>query len=100
MRCLEHPPLERRVKGFGRLSFLVPPSSGGACLMAVGHDYYQKAPIKINISHGGVCIFMLGVLLSAGGMNSDLIREFNPAAKMLSGHLNLDRKMAYSIIRA
>uniref|UniRef100_UPI003002A094 cytochrome c biogenesis FC n=1 Tax=Trachelospermum jasminoides TaxID=69389 RepID=UPI003002A094 len=62
----------------------VPPSSGGACvggappeigleaftlptsrqLMAVGHDYYQKAPIKINISHGGVCIFMLGVLLS------------------------------------
>jgi hypothetical protein len=40
-------------------------------LMAVGHDYYQKAPMtprkatmKMNISHGGVCICMLGVLLS------------------------------------
>nr|YP_009041189.1 cytochrome c maturase subunit Fc [Rhazya stricta]YP_009041195.1 cytochrome c maturase subunit Fc [Rhazya stricta]AIB08836.1 cytochrome c maturase subunit Fc [Rhazya stricta]AIB08842.1 cytochrome c maturase subunit Fc [Rhazya stricta] len=84
MRCPGHPPLERRVEGFGRVAFLVPPSSGGACvggappeigleaftlptsrqLMAVGHDYYQKALIKINISHGGVCIFMLGVLLS------------------------------------
>ncbi|KAI3748827.1 hypothetical protein L6452_12205 [Arctium lappa] len=32
--------------------------------MAVGHDYYKKAPMKMNISHGGVCIFMLGVLLS------------------------------------
>nr|YP_009316395.1 cytochrome c maturase subunit Fc [Castilleja paramensis]ANJ04355.1 cytochrome c maturase subunit Fc [Castilleja paramensis] len=62
----------------------VPPSSGGACvgdappeiglealtlptsrqLMAVGHDDYQKAPMKMNISHGGVCIFMLGVFLS------------------------------------
>ncbi|GMY26874.1 cytochrome c biogenesis CcmF C-terminal-like mitochondrial protein [Fagus crenata] len=57
--------------------------------MAVGHDYYQKAPMKMNISHGGVCICMLGVLLScdleayvrplahasylfrAGGVNSD-----------------------------
>lgn len=71
-------------------------------LMAVGHDYYQKAPMKMNISHGGVCIFMLGVLLScdpaayvqpvahasylfrAGGVNSDSIRVFNPAAEMLS----------------
>nr|YP_011034119.1 cytochrome c biogenesis FC [Lycium barbarum]WAX39713.1 cytochrome c biogenesis C [Lycium chinense]WRI34013.1 cytochrome c biogenesis FC [Lycium barbarum] len=84
MRCLGHPHLERRVEGFGPVAFPVPPSSGGACvegappeiglealtlptsreLMAVGHDYYQKAPMKMNISHGGVCIFMLGVLLS------------------------------------
>jgi len=28
-------------------------------------DYYQKAaPVMMNISHGGVCICMLGVLLS------------------------------------
>nr|UOL65283.1 cytochrome c biogenesis factor C [Nestegis cunninghamii] len=78
MRC------ERRVEAFQPVAFPVPPSSGGACvgdappeiglealtlptsrqLMAVGHDYYQKAPMKMNISHGGVCIFMLGVLLS------------------------------------
>ena len=118
MRCSGHP----RVFGFGPVAFPVPPSSGGACvggvppeiglealalptsrqLMAVGHDYYQKAPMKMNISHGGVCICMLGVLLScdpaayvrpvahasylfrAGGVNSDLIRVFNPAAEMLS----------------
>ncbi|KAH0650382.1 hypothetical protein KY284_030294 [Solanum tuberosum] len=69
---------------FMRIVKLFPPSSGGACvegtppeiglealtlptsreLMVVGHDYYQKAPMKMNISHGGVCIFMLGVLLS------------------------------------
>ncbi|KAF8364953.1 hypothetical protein HHK36_031394 (mitochondrion) [Tetracentron sinense] len=122
MRCPGHPHLERRVEGFGPVAFPVPPSSGGACvggvppeiglealalptsrqLMAVGHDYYQKAPMKIHISHGGVCIFMLGVLLScdpaayvrpvahasylfrAGGVNSDSIRVFNPAAEMLS----------------
>nr|YP_010203738.1 cytochrome c biogenesis FC [Salix brachista]UAM95801.1 cytochrome c biogenesis FC [Salix brachista] len=85
MRCSGHPHLKRRVEGFGPLAFPVPPSSGGACvggvppergvealalptsrqLMAVGHDYYQKAPMKMNISHGGVCIFMLGVLLSS-----------------------------------
>lgn len=71
-------------------------------LMAVGHDYYQKVNMKMNISHGGVCICMLGVLLScdpaayvrpvahasylfrAGGVNSDSIRVFNPAAEMLS----------------
>jgi hypothetical protein len=71
-------------------------------LMAVGHDYYQKASKKMNISHGGVCICMLGVLLScdpaayvrpvahasylfrAGGVNSDSIRVFNPVAEMLS----------------
>nr|UUL99643.1 cytochrome c biogenesis FC [Prunus salicina] len=85
MRCSGHPHLERRVEGFGPVAFPVPPSSSGACVrvdeveeielgalalptsrqpMAVGHDYYQKAPMKINISHGGVCICMLGVLLS------------------------------------
>lgn len=122
MRCPGHPHLERRVEGFGPVAFPVPPSSGGACvggvppeiglealalptsrlLMAVGHDYCQKAQMKIHISHGGVCIFMLGVLLScdpaayvrpvahasylfrAGGVNSDSIRVFNPAAEMLS----------------
>ncbi len=122
MRCSGHPHLERRVEGFGPVAFPVPPESGGACvrgvspeiglealalptsrqLMAVGHDYYQKAPMKMNISHGGVCSCMLGVLLScdpaayvrpvahasylfrAGGVNSDSIRVFNPAAEMLS----------------
>ena len=122
MRCPGHPHLERRIDGFGPVAFPVPPSSGGPCvggappsiglealalptsrqLMAVGHDYYQKAPIKIHISHGGVCICMLGVLLScdpaayvrpvahasylfrAGGVNSDSIRVLNPAAEMLS----------------
>lgn len=107
---------------FRPVAFPVPPSSCGACvgdappeiglealtlptsrqLMAVGHDDYQKAPMKMNISHGGVCIFMLGVLLScdpaayvrpvahasylfrAGGVNSDSILVFNPAAEMLS----------------
>ncbi|KAF1856591.1 hypothetical protein Lal_00038457 [Lupinus albus] len=86
MRCSGHPHLERRVEGFGPVAFPVPPSSGGACvggvppepeiglealalptsrlLMAVGHDYHQKAPMKINISHFGVCICILGVLLS------------------------------------
>ncbi|KAL8088163.1 hypothetical protein AgCh_038079 [Apium graveolens] len=84
MRCPGHPHLEGRVEGFGPVAFPVPPSSGGACvggaqpefglealtlptsrqLVAVGHDYYKKAPMKMNISHGGVCICMLGVLLS------------------------------------
>nr|YP_010593518.1 cytochrome c biogenesis FC [Cichorium intybus]WAI96627.1 cytochrome c biogenesis FC [Cichorium intybus] len=84
MRCPGHPHLERRVEVFGPVALPVPPESGGACvggappeiglealtlptsrqLMAVGHDYYKKAPMKMNISHGGVCIFMLGVLLS------------------------------------
>nr|UTB64884.1 cytochrome c biogenesis FC [Potentilla anserina] len=81
MRCSGHP---RRVEGFGPVAFPAPhkhhPTKGGRVppeiglealalptsrqLMAVGHDYYQKAPMKMNISHGGVCIFMLGVLLS------------------------------------
>ncbi|KAJ0533318.1 hypothetical protein HanRHA438_Chr09g0389181 [Helianthus annuus] len=122
MRCPGHLHLERRVEVFGLVALPVPPSSGAACvgsappeiglealtlptsrqLMAVGHDYYKKAPMKMNISHGGVCIFILGVLLScdpaayvrpvahasylfrAGGVNSDSIRVFNPAAEMLS----------------
>lgn len=50
----------------------VPPSIGlealalptSRLLMAVGHDYYQKVNIQIHIEHGGVCILMLGVLLS------------------------------------
>ncbi|GKD91161.1 hypothetical protein Tco_1366668, partial [Tanacetum coccineum] len=117
-RCPGHPHLEIRVKVFGPVALPVPPSSGGACvggvptkieiealtlptsrhLMAVGHDYYKKAPIKMNISHGGVCISMLGVLLSCdpaayvrhvahasylfrvGGVNSDSIWVFNLAA--------------------
>nr|AQK77843.2 cytochrome c biogenesis FC [Lophophytum mirabile subsp. bolivianum] len=78
--CPGHTHLERRVEGLGPVAFPVPPSPGGACvaeiglealalptsrqLMAVGHDYHQKAPMKMNISHGGVCICMLGVLLS------------------------------------
>nr|UPH84021.1 cytochrome c maturase subunit Fc [Garcinia mangostana] len=84
MRSSGHPHLEGRVEGFGPVAFPVPPSSGGACvggvppeiglealalptsrqLMAVGHDYHQKAPMKMNISHRGVCVSMLGVLLS------------------------------------
>ncbi|KAL8512984.1 hypothetical protein ACS0TY_019229 [Phlomoides rotata] len=122
MRCPGHPHLERRVEAFRPVAFPVPPSSCGTCvgdvqpkiglkvltlpmsrrLMAVGYDDYQKASMKMNISHGGVCIFMLGVLLScdpgayvrpvahasylfrAGGVNSDSIQVFNPAAEMLS----------------
>ncbi|KAJ0791392.1 putative H(+)-transporting two-sector ATPase [Helianthus annuus] len=122
MRCPGHLHLERRVEVFGPVALPVPPSSGAACvgsvppeiglealtlptsrqLMAVGHDYYKKAPMKMNISHGGVCIFILGVLLwfdpmayvrpvahasylfRAGRVNSDSIRVFIPAAEMLS----------------
>nr|GEX35097.1 cytochrome c maturation protein CcmFc, mitochondrial [Tanacetum cinerariifolium] len=74
MRCPGHPYLERRVEVFGPVALPVPPSLGGACvggapaeirlealtlpmsghLMAVGHNYYKKAPMKMNISHGGV----------------------------------------------
>jgi len=87
MRCSGHPHLERRVEGFGPVAFPVPPSSGGACvwgvppeilealalptsrlLMAVGHDYYKKVKMNLSMSHGGVCIFMLGVLLSCDPM--------------------------------
>nr|GFB74496.1 cytochrome c biogenesis FC, mitochondrial [Tanacetum cinerariifolium] len=111
MRCPGHPYLERRVGVFRPVALPVPPSLSGACvrgapaeiglealtlptsrhLMVVGHDYYKKASMNMNISHGGVCIFMLGVLLScdpaayvrpvahasylfrAGGVNSDSI---------------------------
>nr|QXE43891.1 cytochrome c biogenesis FC [Cycas revoluta] len=89
--CPPPPPhLERRGEGFGPVASPVPPSSGGACgggvppeaeigyylearslalptsrlLMAVGHDCYRKAPMNMNISHGGVCIFIMGVILS------------------------------------
>lgn len=98
MRCSGHPHLERRVSGFGPVAFPVRPSSGGACvggvlpeiglealalptsrqLMALGHDYYQKAPMKIHISHGGVCIFILGVLLSC-----DLVAYVRPVGPRL-----------------
>ena len=135
MRCPGHPHIERRVEGFGPVALVLGSSSGASLgtaeiglealalptsrlLMAVGHDYYKKVKMNLPISHGGVCIFMLGVLLScdplayvrpvahasylfrAGGVNSDSIRVFNPAAEMLSWLLNLDRKMAYSKIRA
>ncbi|PUZ39223.1 hypothetical protein GQ55_9G269200 [Panicum hallii var. hallii] len=72
-----------------KMSFPRPPSSSGACLggvppeiglealalptsrllMAVGHDYYKKVKMNLSISHGGVCIFMLGVLLSSTNTN-------------------------------
>lgn len=119
MRCPGHPHIERRVEGFGPVALVLGSSSGASLgtpeiglealalptsrlLMAVGHDYYKKVKIHLPISHGGVCIFMLGVLLScdplayvrpvahasylfrAGGVNSDSIRVFNPAAEMLS----------------
>nr|AKM22415.1 cytochrome c maturase subunit Fc [Geranium endressii]AKM22419.1 cytochrome c maturase subunit Fc [Geranium nodosum]AKM22420.1 cytochrome c maturase subunit Fc [Geranium platyanthum]AKM22429.1 cytochrome c maturase subunit Fc [Geranium traversii] len=86
MRCSEHPhfEFERRVAGLGPVAFPIPPSSGGPCvggvppesglealalptsqeLMALGHNYYQKVKTKMNISHGGVCIFIFGLLLS------------------------------------
>nr|AKM22413.1 cytochrome c maturase subunit Fc [Erodium texanum] len=91
MRCLNlngHPHLERRVAGLGPVAFPIPPiyrlRAGGPCvggvppesglealalptsqeLMALGHNYYQKVKTKMNISHGGVCIFILGLLLS------------------------------------
>jgi len=84
--CPPLPHWERRE--FGSVAFPVPPSSGGACgggvpleaefglearslanptsrlLMAVGPGYYRKASIYINLSHGGVCIFIMGVILS------------------------------------
>jgi len=82
-----HPP-HLEIREFGPVAFPAPPSSGGACgggvppeaeiglearslanptsrlLMAVGHGYYRKAPMNMNLSHGGVCIFIMGVILS------------------------------------
>nr|YP_009430423.1 cytochrome c biogenesis FC [Platycodon grandiflorus]ARR27555.1 cytochrome c biogenesis FC [Platycodon grandiflorus]AWN57580.1 cytochrome c biogenesis FC [Platycodon grandiflorus] len=83
-RCPGQAHLERRVEGFGPLAFPVPPSSGRPCvggaqaeiglealtlprsreLMALGKNYYKKALMNQNISHLGVCIFILGVILS------------------------------------
>lgn len=121
-RLLCGAPLSPLLKARVDYCFHSSPSSSGACLggvppeiglealalptsrllMAVGHDYYKKVKMNLPISHGGVCIFMLGVLLScdpvayarpvahasylfrAGGVNSDSIRVFNPAAEMLS----------------
>ncbi|XBH55643.1 hypothetical protein VPH35_077687 [Triticum aestivum] len=76
MRCPGHPHIERRVEGFGPVAFPAPPQSGleavalptSRLLMAVGHDYYKKVNMNLSISHGGVCIFMLGVLLSCDPM--------------------------------
>ncbi|KAJ4972251.1 hypothetical protein NE237_005350 [Protea cynaroides] len=74
MRCPGHPHLEKRVEGLGPVAFPVPPSSGGASLalptsrqlMVVGHDYYQKAPMKIHISHGGVYVGCSSVVRPGG----------------------------------
>nr|YP_010274293.1 Cytochrome c maturation subunit Fc2 [Cuscuta japonica]UJP67931.1 Cytochrome c maturation subunit Fc2 [Cuscuta japonica] len=41
-----------------------PPEIGPTLPTKIKHDYYQKVNMKMNISHGGVCISMLGVLLS------------------------------------
>nr|AEM46236.1 cytochrome c biogenesis FC [Silene noctiflora]AJP34445.1 cytochrome c biogenesis FC [Silene noctiflora] len=76
--------LESSFEGFGFLSFSMAPSSGGTLtvgllpeigleapslpssreLMSVGDDYYQKVNMRMTLSHGGVCIFILGALLS------------------------------------
>ncbi|ONK59726.1 uncharacterized protein A4U43_C08F9750 [Asparagus officinalis] len=83
MRC-PGTPYRKKGRRFWACSFPAPPSSSGACLggvapeiglealalptsrllMAVGHDYYKKVKMNLPILHGGVCIFMLGVLLS------------------------------------
>ncbi|XBJ05241.1 hypothetical protein VPH35_024064 [Triticum aestivum] len=77
MGCPGHPHIERRVEGFGPVAFPAPPPQSGLealalptsrLLMAVGHDYYKKVRMNLSISHGGVCIFMLGVLLSCDPM--------------------------------
>ncbi|XBJ23871.1 hypothetical protein VPH35_001882 [Triticum aestivum] len=76
MRCPGHPHIERRVEDFGPIAFPAPPQSGlealtlptSRLLMVVGHDYYKKVKTNLSISHGGVCIFMLGVLLSCDSM--------------------------------
>ena len=46
------------------LEALALPTSRQLMAMAVGHDYYQKVQMNLPISHGGVCIFLLGVFLS------------------------------------
>ncbi len=78
-------------------------------LINVGHDF-QKIPMTMKISRWGVCIFVMGVILSCDsvayvwssllssprlhGVNSGRIRVLNLAAEMLSWLLNLDRNMS------
>nr|BCT42959.1 cytochrome c biogenesis FC [Musa ornata] len=50
------------ILSLARLEALALPTS--RLLMTVGHDYYQKVQMNLPISHGGVCIFILGVFLS------------------------------------
>ncbi|VAH84253.1 hypothetical protein VPH35_055129 [Triticum aestivum] len=82
MRCPGHPPYRKKGRRFWACSPPplvewclfggVPLESGlealalptSRLLMAVGHDYYKKVKMNLSISHGGVCIFMLGILLS------------------------------------
>ncbi|RWW89480.1 hypothetical protein BHE74_00001572 [Ensete ventricosum] len=61
MRCAGHPHIENRFEGFGLEALALPTSR---LLMTVGHDYYKKVKMNPTISHGGVCIFLLGVFLS------------------------------------
>ncbi|KAM3273522.1 hypothetical protein ACQJBY_043013 [Aegilops geniculata] len=56
---------ERALRKSGLEALALPTSR---LLMAVGHDYYKKVKMNLSISHGGVCIFMLGVLLSCDPM--------------------------------
>ncbi|EPS74622.1 hypothetical protein M569_00101 [Genlisea aurea] len=108
MRCPGHPHFERRVEVFRPVYFPVPSSSGGACvgdappeiglealtlprslLMAVDHDDYQKAPMKMNISHSGVWIFMLGVLLSSTNTKKIVFTQRLPLGSEL--HMGKER---------
>ncbi|KVI02384.1 hypothetical protein Ccrd_019349 [Cynara cardunculus var. scolymus] len=79
IRCPGHPHLEGGAEVFGPVALLVPPSSGGPCvggappeiglealtlptsrqLMAVGHDYYKKAPMKMNTNPRNQLFVML-----------------------------------------
>nr|BCT43426.1 cytochrome c biogenesis FC [Ensete glaucum] len=61
MRCAGHPHIENGFEGFGLEALALPTSR---LLMTVGHDYYKKVQMNPTISHGGVCIFILGVFLS------------------------------------
>nr|YP_009382693.1 ccmFc [Utricularia reniformis]ART32405.1 ccmFc [Utricularia reniformis] len=99
-----HPHLERRVEAFRPVAFPVPSSSGGdappeiglealtlprSLLIAVGHDDYQKAPIQMNISHVGVWIFMLGVLLSSTNTKKIVFTQRLPLGSEL--HMGKER---------
>nr|BCT43035.1 cytochrome c biogenesis FC [Musa itinerans var. formosana] len=50
------------IRYLARLEALALPTS--RLLMTVGHDYHKKVQMNLPISHGGVCIFLLGVFLS------------------------------------